>query len=116
MDETIEHWYRYESRVYGHVDDFGGSWSPPRVHLYRHSYPVISHTPKGVWLLAFGKRRWVSNHSRKRFAHATEQEALRSFIARKERQISICHKQISNAQRAANMAALKLKAYATNET
>jgi intein/homing endonuclease len=83
-----EYWYRYEDRYY----------YKPEVSLVK--FGVLKHTPCGVWVkrtdvfdLHGYRKRWVSKSSRKRYAYPTKEEALVSFIARKNRQLRIlkCH-------------------------
>lgn len=76
--------YRYVDEMVG--DEYS---SHPRIRLLR--LDVAKRTPMGAWvqLGRLGKKRFVLNDSRKRYAHPTEAEALQSFIARKRRQKSI---------------------------
>ena len=65
---------------------------------------VIRVTPSGVWVNDYGRKRFVLNGAKKKFAHPTKELALASFIARKERQITILTAQferITNALKAA---------------
>lgn len=71
------------------------------VELDCDEYKVLRTTPKGVWIELYdGQERFVRNDSRKKFAHPTQEEALDSFIARKERQISILAAQRRSAKEA----------------
>lgn len=74
-----ERWYRYDAD-----QDCGGSW-----HVRCFSFPVLKHTPKGVQLNVWGKRRFVLRDARKRYACPTVEEAKESFMARKRRQYRI---------------------------
>lgn len=47
---------------------------------------------------SYGRKRWISNTSRKRFCYPTRREALNSFIIRKSRQIGILENQIEAAK------------------
>lgn len=55
------------------------------------AYKIERYTPKGFIIRDFlrGRERWVSAHSRKRFAYPTIKEALDSYIARKRQEIRI---------------------------
>lgn len=49
---------------------------------------MVSHvTPRGCWISSCGdsKYKWVSSHSRKRYAYPTKLEALHAYKKRKER-------------------------------
>ncbi len=67
----------------------------PNIKLYCYSYEVTRTTNCGFWLPG---TKWVSNSSKKRFAHPTKDEAYRSFQKRKERQISILKAQLRHAE------------------
>lgn len=96
-----EFWYRYEdSLVSAGVDEWDNPVGPPRVEVYKHEFRVIKHTPKGVWLDVYGRKRFVLNTSRKRYAHASIDEARASFIRRKECQIGILMVRVGNARAA----------------
>lgn len=93
MSET---WYRYE--YYGN----GEEWSLLNENsLYLRKFNVIRTTAKGVWLTeGYGSPRFVLCDARKRFACPTEADALTSFIARKNRHVSILHAQLRRAEAA----------------
>jgi hypothetical protein len=69
--------------------------------IYLETYYLYKETEKGYWISPYpdwdeqefkwmgDKLRWVSKTSRKRFAYPTKEEALTSFIARKNRQIKL---------------------------
>lgn len=70
-------WYRIQEET--NIDN--------EVILSTISCPVMSFTPKGAWILdARGKRRFVLFSARKKYALRTVEEAMISFLARKERQ------------------------------
>ena len=72
--------------------------------LHMYTFEVIRTTPRGKVISEYGKDRFVLNDSRKRFAHETKEDALASFIARKNRQISILSCQLDTAKKALNLA------------
>jgi len=76
------------------------------VDMYLHTYNVIKLTPKGRWIDYPNKRgrRFVLNNTRKAFARKTKEEALHSFIARKEKQIMIMTMQLTDIKNALNKA------------
>ena len=96
-----EVWYRYtDHMVSAGVDEWGDSIGPGRVEVCLSKFRVLKHTTKGVWLDVYGQGRFVLNYSRKRYAHATVEEARESFIKRKERQIGIYSARIGQAEAA----------------
>lgn len=91
MVEEKEHWYRMEDRAYSVSSGWGDDtyYTDYRVELRK--FEVIRHTSKGVWLRVgfFSGERWVNASARKRFACSTIEEALASFVARKDKQARI---------------------------
>lgn len=91
-----EIYYRFEERHYAPpVDEFDNPIGEGRCAVVLLKYPVKKHTPKGVRLKT---GRFVLNTARKRFACATVEEAVTSFIARKRKQIQILMHQARRAQ------------------
>ena len=75
----------------------------PNITIYTTSYPVISKTPCGVWIdttyyMGSYSKRFINNSWRKRWACPTVEEALQSFIARKECQIRKLKYQLQSAE------------------
>lgn len=108
ISDDTECWYRYDdySEAVGGIG-VDGDWEYAgysRTKLRLTKYPVIKHTPKGVWLDNYGTKRFVRREAIKRFACPTEEEALESFIARKARQVSILTSQLEQAKKAKKMA------------
>lgn len=69
--------------------------------LVMTTHLVVSTTPRGCWIEAYGgARRWVSAHTKKRFAHPTREEAVKAFKARKARQIDILTSRLAIAKKA----------------
>lgn len=86
--------YRYD------IDYFKDT---PQVQLLE--YVLESETPKGYWIrpllggMYFSTwRKWISKTSRKRFAYPTKEEALNSFIIRKEKQVRYCKNDLYYAE------------------
>ncbi len=109
--------YRYEDFLSGHIDqEWGSSWGT-EVKACRHEYNVDRETPKGYWIYScvwgrdYGELKWVSKESRKRFAYADDEEAWKSFLARKKRQVSILTTKLKYAKMALQ---LDKPTYATN--
>lgn len=101
-----EIWYRYEDRLYSAgVDEFDNPLGPAQLRVVLNQFFVDRHTPKGVWLtMGLGDKRFVLHSARKKFAHPTKEDALRGFIARKERQASIYGARVDRAKRAIRQA------------
>lgn len=80
--------YRIEDRYYA-----GGCEDNPYTieRVEKLEYTVVSETKCGYWIQLYlgGQKRWVSKTSTKRFAYPTLEEAKKSFILRKNRQIHI---------------------------
>lgn len=98
--------YRYEDVQYaGSLDEYDniipGSGTL-RIHL--REYLVLRETPKGVWINHHGKEKFVLNRSKKRFAHPTKEEALKSFKRRKKSQLLHLEHQLARAKKALFMA------------
>jgi hypothetical protein len=88
--KNVEYWYRF--------DDLRGT---ERVRVSVTKYPVLRHTPKGVWLdIGGGRERFVLKRGRKRFACPTQDAAMESFKARKERQRKILMAQLQGVEAA----------------
>ena len=76
-------YYRYEGRVIGE-DLF-----THRVTFFVNAYPVLSETPKGVWIFAKGRKAFVLNKARKKYAYPTVEQAWEAFKHRKRRRIEL---------------------------
>lgn len=108
MQANGESWYRYEDIQYAApVDEFDRPCGKGELLVLLREYPVLRHTPKGVWLAGTGDLRYshhidrfVRNDAKKRFACPTIEEAKESFIARKRRQASINHARAERAEEA----------------
>jgi len=79
------------------------------IDLELKQYEVLSETKCGVWIKFTKIGHWengkkfilekgVNHFTRKRFAWPTKDEALISYIARKEKQIAILKNQLENAR------------------
>lgn len=92
-----ERWYRVEDGRYAPpLNDWGDPVGHGRPYLSILDFPVLAHTPKGVWLEAYGARRFVLLESHKRFACPTIDEAVESWRARKRRQATILRAQLAH--------------------
>lgn len=93
MDEVwnAEVWYRYANYPDGPDNT---------TVIYLQEWPVVKHTPKGVWLGIYGQKKFVLNDARKRYAYPTIELAKKSFIARKQHQIARLRSQLKHAEMA----------------
>ncbi len=66
--------------------------------LFASEYAIIRTTPKGVWVQAWGVKKFILNNARKRFAYPTLEEAKVSFIARRRKYVQILEAKIENAK------------------
>jgi len=87
---TTDYWYRFENFSCGN--------GVVKVHLRK--LPVIRYTPCGAWLDIGLKERFVLTTATKRWAAPTPEEALKSFKARKKRQVQILSNQLNDAKTA----------------
>ncbi|ESX17859.1 hypothetical protein X766_15730 [Mesorhizobium sp. LSJC255A00] len=103
-----ECFYRYEDYLEGTgYTDVCGEYvhTGSRLRIRVHAFPVIKHTPKGVWLRGYGgEPRFVLHSAHKRYADATVERALVSFKARKLRQQQIYEARANNAAAAIKLA------------
>lgn len=79
--------YRYEAKRYSIIIDPDMeifATSHPRLELIE--FPISHETPKGVWLGWNGQKwKWVSNTSKKRYAHKAPEDAFEAYVIRKKR-------------------------------
>ena len=87
--------YRVEAIRYSYVIDpdmeLYGTTKP---ELQVYWYPVTKRTPCGAWI----EGRFVNLQANKRFACNTIEEAVESFVARRQRQIRILKKKLQYAE------------------
>lgn len=81
------------------------SYSSCRVEIQVGAYEVLKHTPTGTRIndyrsRASGKGRLISRNWHKQWACPSIDEAIKSFVARKERQIRIYKARIATAEEA----------------
>jgi hypothetical protein len=86
------------------IDDYGDLNPIPveqrDVWLRCDTLKVIKQTPNGVWIVdRKGKKRMIRFNYNRQYAWHTKEEALTSFIARKERQIAILEAQSVQAEK-----------------
>jgi hypothetical protein len=73
--------------------------------LHISKFIIVKETPKGYWALVYAKRKFILKGSNgKRFAYISEDDALKGYIKRKERQICINKAQIARAKKGIELA------------
>lgn len=102
-DLLKEVYYRYEDHLESPGTDELGDRLPGyalvRIQLYE--FPVLKHTPKGVWIgWSDGEKKFVNRSWTKQYALPTIKEAQESFRRRKLRQIRIYKTRVVLAERA----------------
>lgn len=112
-------WYRMVERYIsqGYVDECGDYISgESRIELVFEEYRVVKVTPKGVQLSAgLYEDRLVLFGSYKKFACPTKEQARRSFVARKDRQIKILKAQLRSSTTARDKALWEISQEAEND-
>jgi hypothetical protein len=82
-----------------HSDDVRAASKAMR--LYLDSYPVLKHTRCGCWIaLGYGMKKFINLDARRKWAHESPEDAMKSFVARKKRQITILRHQLLKAEAA----------------
>lgn len=104
---------QYASSVNEDGDTILGSG---RVEVQVHVFEVLRHTPTGTRIndyqtRASGKGRFISRNWGKQWACPTIDAAIKSFVARKTRQIGIYKARIARAEEALDL----VNRYATTE-
>lgn len=109
-----EIYYRFRDyRTAPPLDEFENPIGRSQVHLQCMEFEVQHRTKFGVWILTNDEEnslKFVNDHTNKRYACPTKEEALVSFIARKQKQIKILKGQTRDAEEAL---ALALRSLAT---
>lgn len=73
------------------------------VQITTRELPIIRETACGAWVDDYGKERFILNDTRKKHAARTPEEALESFKAKKQRQLSILAAQHDRIKRTLDM-------------
>ncbi|UTC30026.1 hypothetical protein STASHLEY_00920 [Brevundimonas phage vB_BpoS-StAshley] len=112
-EQEVEYWWRAEDVTYApSPDEYGERHGPGTRDIQFTRYQVFKHTPKGVWVhnpnylrdlsetqgSYHGKSFVLKAQGGKRLCHPTQEDALVSYIARKERQASILAARLADAQ------------------
>lgn len=100
-----EYFYRYYNQNCSNgVDQFDNPYPGHTVTIGVLRFPVIRYTPKGVWLETFNGNRFVLLTAYKKFACPTKEEALQSFISRKNREYTLYRNRMEDIERALELA------------
>jgi len=93
--------YRYQDTCF-YTDEYTS-----QINIEVITFDVIKETPKGVWIGGtwgyypnYQRKKFVNLEARKKFACETKEEALISFIARKNAQIGILKNQLNRTEEA----------------
>jgi hypothetical protein len=95
--------YRYRDRVSANYDYESGRITNQHIVIICDEFEVIKETQCGVWI-DVGRKRFVKSNTTKKFAHVNKDDAMTSFIKRKEKQISILANQLDKAKEAHKLA------------
>ena len=102
--------YRYESRRYSiAIDAEMEIYGVSQAKLVCQKLYVTSKTPKGYWIgwFKWAKDHWVSNTSRKRYAHPTKEAALVAYTLRKKAYVKHCEARLARAKEDLSLASKK---------
>jgi hypothetical protein len=69
--------------LYRYIRSIGTNFFDSKIILKK--FTVILETEKGYWFNDYGKKRWVSKLSKKRYCYPTIEEAKINFIKRTKR-------------------------------
>lgn len=90
--------YRYvEIYTSGIGDEYYGAFYPS-ISLRLEEYEIIKETPCGFWIRTSHGDKFVNMQARKKFACASKEDALASYIARKNKQVKILNGQLKKAR------------------
>lgn len=87
--------YRY---IRGNSYDWHGT-----ADLKLVDYNIMSETPKGYWIFAEYRKKWVAKEGKKRYAYPTPEEAKENFKARTERCVKILESRLKEAKSYLNL-------------
>jgi len=110
--------------LYRYNEELGGSYYDPEISetffplakliatVKLRRYRVVKETPCGAWIDGYYhsdwvitcKKRFVNLKSQKKFATVTKEEALKQFIYRKSKQVSILSGQLDLVKAALELA------------
>ncbi len=93
--------YRYRDRQVEEIWDARPQEAVKSMRLHLDTYPITKFTPCGCWIdLGVGGKKFVNLNAYRKWAHDTREGAMKSFIARKKRQVIILRSQLVAAEAA----------------
>jgi hypothetical protein len=102
MQETqakAEILYRYREAQMDEIHSDDVRAASKAMRLYLDSYPVLKHTRCGCWIaLGYGRKKFINLDARRKWAHKSLEDAMKSFAARKKRQVTILRHQLLKAE------------------
>jgi hypothetical protein len=107
VKEAPELWWRAKDKRYADYDPWAEFEQPTSSHckIELSSYPVLRHTPKGVWIdIGFGCPQFILGTAAKQYAVPTKELALQDLIARKKRHVWCCAARLKRAEEHLNLA------------
>lgn len=96
-----EYLYRYHGICYSAgVNEYGDPLPyRGRRDIGYSKFPIIKRTPCGAWIdLGLGEKKFVNLKATKQYACLTRKLALKSFLARQQRAITIMSNRIADCQ------------------
>ncbi len=103
--QKCETMHRFIDAVYSNgVDQYDNPYPGHTMKLLHCEYPVVRHTPKGIWIDMHGDERFVLLSGVKRFAHPTAEEAIQGLIGRKAAHVRHCQARLALAEEALELA------------
>lgn len=111
MADAADIAYRFEDRLCSVADEDGEhAYSRTEITLYK--FEILRHTKCGMWIRDYGgAKRFINQTCTKQYAHEKVEDALQSFIARKEKQASIYRARADTAMHAIRVARSKYPAH-----
>jgi hypothetical protein len=92
------YYYRIDDQRSRHYDIEADCSVGPTLHsLQLRQYKVLKFTNKGLWIDRYGSKKFILTKARRRFAHATYEEALEAYIKRRRRQASLLYAQLERS-------------------
>lgn len=84
--------YRYD--IVRRVDGMDRIYGQPVLSTFN----LVKETPKGYWIDVWMGNKWVSKYGKRRYAYPTKEEAIQSCIARTNKRISYCRRDLRVAE------------------
>lgn len=116
-------WYQYKDVVYAPMlDEFENPCGPSRIEVKLLMWRVVKVNPQSVWVVRtypnepfYGVKEFdaaylrayrtlMYNGSKRKPAHPSKAEALRSFLAKKRAQVRIHSAKVARAEKAMELA------------